>query len=87
MTSVTPAPSQIAPCIARYIAFLLSWVWYLFFGYRVLLRDRRRFKKRIMMPPAAIHMPAWMAVSLIVCALLFESMHRSHHWEQVLEDL
>ena len=31
MTSVTPAPSQIAPCIARSISFLLSW-----FGFRLI---------------------------------------------------
>jgi hypothetical protein len=42
-----------------------------FSGYRPLLRDRLRFKKRIMMPPAAIHMPACIIVSVVIgCALL-----------------
>src|ERR1035437_6561034 len=47
MTSATPAPSQIAPWIASSIWFLLSWFWFPSFGYRVFLRDRRRFKKTI----------------------------------------
>ena len=39
-------------------------------AYRVGLRDRRRFRKIIIIPPAAIHIPACMSVSLIVCSLL-----------------
>jgi hypothetical protein len=39
--------------------------------YRVGLRDRRRFKKSIMMPIAAIHIVACIIVPFIVCALLF----------------
>uniref|UniRef100_Q02DB6 Uncharacterized protein n=1 Tax=Solibacter usitatus (strain Ellin6076) TaxID=234267 RepID=Q02DB6_SOLUE len=39
-------------------------------GYRVGFRDRRRFRKIIIIPPAAIHIPACMSVSLIVCSLL-----------------
>jgi hypothetical protein len=58
-----------------------------FFGYRPLLRDRRRFKKRIMIPPAAIQMLACIIVSLIVCTLLCLLPKLSHHGEQVLEDL
>jgi hypothetical protein len=88
MTSATPAHSQIAPWIASSIWFLLSWFWFPSFGYRVFLRDRRRFKKTIMMPPATIHMPACRIVSVvIVFALLCLSMYRFHHWEEVLEHL
>src|ERR1017187_9424382 len=53
-----------------------------FVGYRVLRRDRRRFKKTAMMPPAAIQMAACIIASFIcVCAplrftLTFSSLGR-----------
>ena len=76
MTSVTPAPSQIAPC-NREFHFVPPFVVMVYrsFYYRVLLRDRRRFRKRIMMPPAAIQMPACIIVSVIVSLLLYVSTY------------
>ena len=70
MTSVTPAPSQIAPCIARSIWLLLSCFGFPSCDYREFLRARRRFRKSIMMPPAAIQIPACNSVSVIWCAPL-----------------
>jgi hypothetical protein len=80
MTSVTPAPSQIAPCIARSMWLLLSWFLIPFCVYREFLRDRRLFKKSIMMPPAAIQMPACKIVS-VIGALLYLSTCGFHQWE------
>jgi hypothetical protein len=42
-------------------------------GYRVVLRDFRRFRKTIISPPAATHIPTCMSVSLIVFLLLRKS--------------
>jgi hypothetical protein len=71
----------------REVHFVPPFVVLVFPGYRVLLRDRRRFNKSIIIAPAAIQMPACMIVSLIVCALLCVSPYRFHHWEEVLEYL
>jgi hypothetical protein len=86
MTSVTPAPSQIAPCIARSIWLLLSCFWVPFCDYREFLRARRRFRKSIMMPPAAIQIPACISVS-VICVLLCVLPHGFHQGEEVLKDL
>jgi hypothetical protein len=57
-----------------------------FCDYREFLRARRRFRKSIMMPPAAIQMEACSSVS-VISALLCGLPHGFHHREEVLKDL
>src|ERR1039458_10392472 len=50
-------------------------------GYRVFLRERRRLRKSIMMPPAVIQIAACIIVSFILFALLCVSSYLLHHRE------